>query len=60
MRALIHDEILFEFSEDRIEEDIAVVRECMETIFDPKTNISLALEFPVGVGYGYTWKDAGH
>lgn len=60
MRALIHDEMLFEFNEDRIEEDIAVVRECMETTFDPKTNISLALEFPVGVGYGYTWKDAGH
>lgn len=60
MRAIIHDELLLEFDEDRIEEDIRVVKECMEVDFDPGTVISIKSPFPVGHGYGKTWKDASH
>lgn len=60
LRAIIHDELLCEFDEATIERDIEVVKECMEATFDPGTNISLAIEFPVGHGYGKTWKDASH
>lgn len=60
MRAIIHDELLLEFDEATIEEDIAVVKECMEHTFDPQTNVSIAIKFPVGHGYGKTWKDASH
>lgn len=60
LRAIIHDELLMEFNEATIEEDIRVVRECMEVPFDPKTFMSLEVPFPVGVGYGKNWKDAGH
>lgn len=60
MRAIIHDELLLEFNEATIEEDIAVVKECMEHTFDPQTNVSIAIKFPVGHGYGKTWKDASH
>lgn len=60
MRAIIHDELLLEFSEDTIEKDIEVVRDCMEVTFDPKTNVGLPMPFPVGYGYGKSWKDASH
>lgn len=60
LRAIIHDELLLEFDEDRIEEDIKVVKECMEADFDPGTPLSIVIPFPVGHGYGKTWKDAGH
>lgn len=60
LRAIIHDELLLELQEDRVEEDILVVKECMETVFKPKTLVSLPMPFPVGYGYGPTWKDAGH
>lgn len=60
MRAIIHDELLLELSEDRIEEDIAVVKECMECTFDPGTNVSIPMRFPVGFGFGKTWRDASH
>lgn len=60
LRAIIHDELLFEFSEDTIERDIQVVRECMEVDFDPKNRVGFPIKFPVGSGYGKTWYDAGH
>lgn len=60
LRAIIHDELLLELREDRIEEDILVVRECMEITLDPGTNVSLPMHFPVGYGYGANWKEAGH
>ena len=60
LRAIIHDELLLSLSEDRIEEDIVVVRECMEVEFDPKTLTGLKMPFPVGYGYGKSWKDAAH
>lgn len=60
LRALIHDELLLELNAETIERDIEVVMSCMNTPFDPKTNVSLALDFPVGVGYGDTWEAAAH
>lgn len=60
LRAIIHDELLLELAEDRVEEDIIVVKECMEHVFDAKSNVSIPINFPVGHGYGKTWKDAGH
>lgn len=60
MRAIIHDELLMEFDEATIERDIAVVKECMEQVFDPKTDTGTPLAFPVGYGYGKDWRDAGH
>lgn len=58
LRAIIHDELLLEFDEDTIERDVSVVKECMEATFHPKGGIAIA--FPVGFGYGRSWKDAGH
>lgn len=60
LRAIIHDELLMEFDEDRIEEDIQVVKECMEVEFKPHTKLGFPIAFPVGYGYGKTWLDAGH
>ena len=59
-RAIIHDELLMEFDEATIERDIAVVRECMEIDFDPKTRVGFKIKFPVGYGYGKTWLTAAH
>lgn len=60
LRAIIHDELLMEFDEATIERDIAVVKECMEVDFDPKTRVGFPIKFPVGHGYGKTWYHAGH
>lgn len=60
LRAIIHDELLLEFDEETIERDIAVVKECMEQVYDPGTDVSTPLAFPVGYGYGRTWFEAGH
>lgn len=60
LRAIIHDELLLEFSRKTIERDIAVTKECMEQMFDPKTPEGTPLNFPVGYGYGKDWKEAGH
>lgn len=60
LRALIHDELLTEFSQETLERDIAVVKACMETPFDPKTPAGQIMDFPVGVGYGDTWESAAH
>lgn len=60
LRAIIHDELLLEFDEETIERDIEVVKECMEVTFDPGTNISIPMRFPVGYGWGKTWRDASH
>jgi len=60
LRAIIHDELLMEFDEATIERDIAVVKECMEVDFVPKTRVGFSIKFPVGYGYGKTWLDAGH
>ena len=60
LRAIIHDELLMEFDEATIERDIAVVKECMEVDFDPKTRVGFPIKFPVGHGWGKTWMDANH
>lgn len=60
LRAIIHDELLLEFDEDRIEEDVKVVKECMEQTFHPNTTWGIPMEFPVGYGVGKTWRDAAH
>jgi len=60
LRAIIHDELLLAYDEETIERDVAVTKDCMERVFDPKTNVSMPILFPVGVGYGKTWKDAAH
>lgn len=60
MRAIIHDELLLELNEGTVEEDIKVVKECMEAVFDPKSNVSIPIPFPVGIGVGKSWKDASH
>jgi len=60
LRAIIHDELLMEFDEATIERDIAVVKECMEKVFDPKTTVGMPILFPVSYGYGADWESAGH
>lgn len=60
MRAIIHDELLLEFKEDTIERDIQVVKECMEVDFVPHTPQGFPIRFPVGHGFGRTWKSASH
>lgn len=58
LRAIIHDELLLEFDEKTIETDVEVVKQCMEATFHPKNGLAIA--FPVGYGYGRSWRDAGH
>lgn len=60
LRCIVHDELIFELDEDRVDEDIRVIKECMETTFHPERDISMAIEFRVGVGVGKDWKEAGH
>lgn len=60
LRAIIHDELLLSLDEATIERDIAVVKECMEHDFDPPGFTSMRIPFPVGFGYGKSWKDASH
>jgi DNA polymerase-1 len=48
----IHDELLFEIEENRIEEAQTMVRESMETV------IKLAVPIEVSIGVGKTWADA--
>lgn len=60
MRAIIHDELLLEFKESRIEEDVKVVKECMEQSFVPHTPYGFSINFPTGDGYGKDWYEAGH
>lgn len=60
LRAIIHDELLVELDEDRLEEDIRVIKECMEVPFEPDIPTGTAIDFPVGVGYGRSWREAGH
>lgn len=60
LRAVIHDELLVELNQDTIKEDMEVVRESMEVVFDPKTRTGFPLLFPVGSGFGRSWRDAGH
>lgn len=60
LRCIIHDELLLELDEDRIEEDIKVVKECMEQTFHPNTTLGMPIDFPVGSGYGRTWREANH
>lgn len=60
LRAIIHDELLVELNEATIERDIAVIKDCMEHDFDPKTNVGMKIAFPTGHGYGRTWKEAAH
>lgn len=60
LRSIVHDELVLELREDRLDEDLKVVKECMECTFDPKSNVSLPIEFRVGVGIGHDWAEAGH
>lgn len=58
LRGVIHDELLLEFRSATVERDVEVARECMEATFSPEGGIPI--QFPVGVGIGKTWRDAGH
>lgn len=60
LRCIIHDELVLELDEDRLEEDLEVVKECMETTFHPDRPLSMPIEFKVGVGVGRDWREANH
>lgn len=60
MRAIIHDELLLEFSGFTVEDDIEVAKECMEVEFNPGTPYGFPINFPTGSGYGRNWLQAGH
>lgn len=60
MRAIIHDELLLEFKQETIEEDVKVVKECMEHVFVPHTSYGYKINFPVGHGHGESWLTAAH
>lgn len=60
LRAVIHDELLMELEEGRLEQDIEFIKRCMETVFHPPSNVSIPIHFPVGYGYGRSWREANH
>lgn len=60
LRAIIHDELLLEFKQETIKEDVRVTKECMEHDFVPHTKRGYKINFPVGHGFGPTWLAAGH
>lgn len=60
LRAVIHDELLVELRADRIEEEMAVIRENMEVEFNPRNRVGYPIMFPVGSGFGRSWRDANH
>ena len=60
LRSVVHDELILELEEHRLEEDLKVVKECMERTFDPGGNVSIPIEFRVGVGVGKNLASAAH
>src|SRR5690606_22620072 len=60
LRCIIHDELVLELDEDRLEEDLKVVKECMEMSFNPDLPLSMGIEFKVGTGVGRDGREAGH
>lgn len=61
IKAIIHDALLVELDEATAKEDAIVVKECMEAVFDPKTPVGTAIDFPVGIGpLAKDWWEASH
>lgn len=62
IRSIIHDALVVDLPEETVAEDVQVVVECMEAVFDPKTREGMPLNFPVGVGPldAKNWKDGAH
>lgn len=61
LKLIVHDALVVEVPEKTAEQDAEIVRECMESVFDPGTKVSTPLDFPVGVGHpAKSWRDASH
>ena len=62
LRMTVHDAIVLSVPEDEKEETVTYVQGKMTQTFDPKTNVSQPVEFPVSVGPldAYDWFGAGH
>jgi len=59
--AIIHDALWTELDEATAEADVLVIKECMEAVFDPKTQVSEPILFPVEIGpLGRNWYDCSH
>lgn len=61
-RMLVHDAIVVSVPEDRKEELVPYIKGKMTQTFDPKTNVSIAVDFPMSTGPldARDWFQAGH
>ena len=52
----VHDELIFEASEDSIEEIIPIIKSVMENACEP--SVKLTIPLTVDAGFGQSWAEA--
>lgn len=62
LRMTIHDAIIWSIPEGEVDEAVPYILSKMTQTFDPKTNVSQPIEFPMSVGPldARDWHEAGH
>lgn len=62
LRMTIHDAVVWSLPELTVEQDVEYILSKMTQTFDPKTNVSIPIEFPMSVGVlnATDWHGAGH
>lgn len=62
LRMTVHDAIVWSMPEDEVEELVPYILSKMTQVFDPGTNISQPIEFPMSVGplNARSWFEASH
>jgi len=59
--AQVHDALVFSLPEAELDYWVPLIRECMETTWEPPDGTGMAVEFPVSAGPpAKNWMDAGH
>jgi len=62
LRMTVHDAVVWSLPELTVEQDVEYILIKMTQTFDPKTNVSIPIEFPMSVGVlnATDWHGAGH
>lgn len=59
--AHVHDAVIFDVPDEHAEWAIPYFKECLEMTYDPKTNVSQPIFFPVSFGpAAKNWRDCAH
>lgn len=62
LRMTVHDAVVWSIPEERVEEEVPYILDKMTMTYDPKTNVSQAVDFPMSVGplNARNWFEASH